>query len=180
MMPTAGTNHLRRLGILYDFTTFFRVPALHPARSTHTAMSLLAGEQALAWEIMAACRDVCHDITLKIILETGRLRTPQNIAAVIQGAIEIGADFIKTSTGKVEVSATLSAATVMLSTIKQSGKPVGFKAAGGIRTTAAAIEYLDLAKGIMGSGWATPDTFRIGASALLEDLLTVLDRNEQS
>jgi deoxyribose-phosphate aldolase len=139
----------------------------------------LAGEQVLAWDIMAACRDVCHDTTLKIILETGRLRTPQNIAAASQGAIEIGADFIKTSTGKVEVSATRPAATVMLSAIKQSGEPVGFKAAGGIRTTAEATEYLDLAEGIMGSGWATPDTFRIGASALLEDLLTALDRNEQ-
>lgn len=140
----------------------------------------LAGEQTLAWEILAACRDVCHDIILKVILETGRLQTPQNIATASLGAIEIGADFIKTSTGKAEVSATLPAATVMLSAIKQSGEPVGFKAAGGIRTTAQAAEYLELAEGIMESGWATPNTFRIGASALLEDILTVLDQNEQS
>ena len=111
---------------------------------------------------------------MKVILETGRLRSPENIAAASRDAIAAGADFIKTSTGKTEVSATLEAAEIMLAAIARSGRRVGFKAAGGIRTTAQAGAYLALADRIMGPDWAAPESFRFGASGLLDDLLAKL------
>lgn len=135
----------------------------------------LDGRRAVAGDLVAACKAACGpERTLKVILETGRLRSPGNIAAASRDAIAAGADFIKTSTGKTEVSATLEAAEIMLSAIEQSGRPVGFKAAGGIRTTAQAGAYLALADRIMGPDWATPETFRFGASGLLDDLLAKL------
>jgi len=137
--------------------------------------SWLAGERDQARALVNACKQACgSDVKLKVILETGELVTPQHIAAASRDAIAAGADFLKTSTGKTGVGATLAAATVMLAAIKESGKTVGFKAAGGIRTLADALPYLELAEGIMGSGWTVPATFRIGASALLDDLLEIL------
>ena len=85
-------------------------------------------------------------------------------------AIAAGADFIKTSTGKVQVNATLESAAAMLSAIKASGRKVGFKAAGGVRTASQAAAYLALADHLFGASWATPATFRFGASGLLDDL----------
>jgi deoxyribose-phosphate aldolase len=82
-----------------------------------------------------------------------------------------GADFLKTSTGKAEVGATLEASAALLAVIREAGGRVGFKAAGGIRTAADAAGYLRLADAIMGSGWASPRTFRFGASSLLDELL---------
>lgn len=111
---------------------------------------------------------------IKAIIESGMLREPDLIRQATNGAIDGGADFIKTSTGKVPVNATLEAARVILEEIKASGKPVGFKVSGGVRTTEAAIEYLALSQEIMGQGWATPDHFRIGGSALLPALLDSL------
>ena len=135
----------------------------------------LEGEHAAAGELVAACKAACGaERILKVILETGRLGSPENIAAASRDAIAAGADFIKTSTGKTEVSATLEAAEIMLTAIARSGRPVGFKAAGGIRTTAQAADYLALADRIVGPDWAAPETFRFGASGLLEDLLAKL------
>ncbi len=135
----------------------------------------LAGDTALACEMVAACKEMCGDhVLLKVILETGRLGDPKKIYEASRDAIAAGADFIKTSTGKVEVSATLEAAETMLQAIKDSGKNVGFKAAGGIRDTETAGQYLALADRIMGEGWADPRHFRFGASGLLDDLLAAL------
>ena len=115
---------------------------------------------------------------VKAILETGVLNDPDLIRKASDMAIEAGADFIKTSTGKVPVNATLSAARIMLTAIKDSGEPVGFKPAGGVKTTEKASHYLALADEIMGEGWATPDTFRFGASGVLDDLLATLNEDE--
>lgn len=135
----------------------------------------LAGKQGLAGDLVAACKEVCgHDVHLKVILETGRLGTAENIAAASRDAIAAGADFIKTSTGKSEVSATPTAAEAMLTVIHEATHPVGFKAAGGIRTLADARVYLDIADRILGPHWATPKSFRFGASGLLDDLLAHL------
>jgi len=135
----------------------------------------LAGDVAVARDMIAACKEICgEDVVLKVILETGRLREPAKIHAASRDAIAAGADFVKTSTGKIEVSATLEAAEAMLRAIKESGRDVGFKAAGGIRDTATAAAYLDLADRIMGPGWADPRHFRFGASGLLDDLLARL------
>lgn len=139
----------------------------------------LAGDRSLTRQLISACKAACGDDSiLKVILETGRLETADKIRAASVDAIESGADFIKTSTGKIEVSATLSAADAMLKAIKDSGRRVGFKAAGGIRSTADAAAYLALADEIMVPGWATPKTFRFGASGLLNDLLGVIEGEE--
>ncbi|WP_193369915.1 deoxyribose-phosphate aldolase [Pelagibius marinus] len=135
----------------------------------------LAGDTAAALDMIALCKKACGDhVLLKVILETGRLGETKKIYEASRDAIAAGADFIKTSTGKVEVSATLEAAEVMLQAIKDSAMDVGFKAAGGIRDTETAGQYLALADRIMGEGWADPRHFRFGASGLLDDLLAVL------
>lgn len=135
----------------------------------------LDGDVDAACAVIAACKDACGDAALlKVILETGRLREPAKIYAASRDAIEAGADFVKTSTGKIEVSATLAAAEAMLRAIRDGGRDVGFKAAGGIRDTAAAGDYLALADRMMGAGWADARHFRFGASGLLDDLLARL------
>lgn len=111
---------------------------------------------------------------VKAIIESGMLRQPNLIRDATHGAIDGGADFVKTSTGKVPVNATPDAARIILEEIKASGKSVGLKVAGGIRTTEDAAEYLAIADDIMGPGWTTRDTFRIGGSSLLPDLLKTL------
>jgi deoxyribose-phosphate aldolase len=120
-------------------------------------------------------RDACNGLILKVILETGMLREPRLIRRAADLAIGEGADFIKTSTGKVEVNATPEAVAVMLEAIAASGRTVGLKAAGGIRTLADAAGYLAQADAAMGAGWATPATFRLGASGVLAALLAALD-----
>jgi deoxyribose-phosphate aldolase len=135
----------------------------------------LEGDRALAQQMIAACKAQCGGaVGLKVILETGRLGDAEKIYDAGRDAIEAGADFIKTSTGKVAVSATPEAAEAMLKAIKDSNKDVGFKAAGGIRDTAAAGAYLAIADRIMGANWADARHFRFGASGLLDDLLAVL------
>ncbi|MEL6436486.1 MAG: deoxyribose-phosphate aldolase [Pseudomonadota bacterium] len=116
---------------------------------------------------------------LKVILETGELKDATLIADASVLALAEGADFIKTSTGKVAVNATLDAARIMLDAIKSHGdRARGFKPAGGIRTTEDAQAYLALASEIMGQGWATNATFRFGASSLLGNLLATLDLSD--
>jgi deoxyribose-phosphate aldolase len=135
----------------------------------------LGGDVAVARDMIASCKAACGDhVLLKVILETGRLGSAEKIYDASSDAIAAGADFIKTSTGKVEVSATPEAAEIMLAAIRDSGKDVGFKAAGGIRDTTSAGVYLALADRIMGQGWADPRHFRFGASGLLDDLLAAL------
>lgn len=112
---------------------------------------------------------------LKVILETGMLLSPGAIAEASRLSIEGGADFLKTSTGKTAVSATPDAAEIMLATIRESGRAVGLKVSGGVRTLADAALYLDLADRAMGAGWATPETFRIGASALYDALVAAIE-----
>ncbi|WP_406856174.1 deoxyribose-phosphate aldolase [Alsobacter sp. KACC 23698] len=112
---------------------------------------------------------------LKVILETGAFPDQASVAEACRLAIDAGADFLKTSTGKIAVSATLEAAGTMLQAIKSSGRPVGFKAAGGIRTYEDAAAYVSLAERIMGPGWVAPTTFRIGASGLLAALIAVIE-----
>ncbi|WP_346797240.1 deoxyribose-phosphate aldolase [Halomonas sp. Bachu 37] len=137
--------------------------------------SLMAGDEKTGLALVKACKTACGDTAdLKVILETGELGDPALIRRAAELAIEGGADFIKTSTGKVAVNATLEAAEIMLETIRDSGRVVGFKAAGGVRTTAEAASYLALASEIMGDDWLDAVHFRFGASSLLGDLLATL------
>ena len=111
---------------------------------------------------------------MKVIIETGELPDRSAIDRAAMLAIECGADFVKSSTGKTPVSATPEAVEIILEAIAVSGRPVGCKPSGGIRTLADARTYLDLADSIMGAGWATPATFRLGASTLLDALQSAL------
>lgn len=135
----------------------------------------LAGDLAIGREVVAACRKVCgSDVPLKVILETSQLPDAETVAAISDIAIAEGADFIKTSTGKIGGGATLEAAAIMLDAIRRSGRAAGLKPSGGIKDTAQAARYLALADDMMGSAWATPATFRIGASGIMTDLRSML------
>jgi deoxyribose-phosphate aldolase len=134
----------------------------------------LAGDAERAAAVLAAARRETGERVLKVIIETGELPDPSAIDRAAMFAIEHGADFVKTSTGKTPVSATPEAAEIVLEAIAVSGRPVGFKASGGIRTVADARTYLDLADRIMDPEWATPATFRFGASSLLDALQAAL------
>ena len=137
--------------------------------------ALLAGDKEIGKKLVAATREACGDkIKLKVIIESGELEKSVHIAEASKISINAGADFIKTSTGKTKVSATLEAANAMLETIKASGKNVGFKASGGIRDRNQASQYLSIASSIMGENWISPANFRFGASGLLDDLLSAL------
>ena len=130
--------------------------------------ALAAGDEAAAARLILAARRATEGATLKVILETGELKDPARIAAACRVALDAGADFLKTSTGKSPVSATPEAAEIMLTAIRDAGRPVGLKPSGGIRTLADAATYLHLADRIMGPDWVSPKTFRIGASGLLD------------
>ncbi|ALM53213.1 deoxyribose-phosphate aldolase [Halomonas huangheensis] len=136
--------------------------------------ALLAGDENVGRDLVEMCRAACGDRLLKVIIESGELKDPALIRRASELAIAGGADFIKTSTGKVPVNATPEAARIMLEVIRDSGRPVGFKAAGGVRTAEDAAIYLDLANEIMGANWVSPKTFRFGASGLLDNLLMTL------
>ena len=137
--------------------------------------ALLNGDESAVRGHVDAMVEACGGARLKVILETGELRDELLVRRAAEIAIEAGADFIKTSTGKVDVNATPDAARRMLETIRDSGKTgVGFKPAGGIRTVAEAATYLDLADDIMGPDWAQKPTFRFGASSLLGSVLEAL------
>lgn len=135
--------------------------------------ALLAGDHARAAAMVTALRRSVPSgdgKRLKVILETGELKRPATIRIAAELAIRNGADLIKTSTGKTNVSATLAATEVMLHTIRDLDPAVGLKPSGGIRTLTEASEYLQQADRIMGPNWVSPATFRFGASGLLSAL----------
>jgi deoxyribose-phosphate aldolase len=137
--------------------------------------AFLAGRYGHVFEEIVAIREACGAAHLKVILETGELATYDNVRRASWLAMLAGADFIKTSTGKVPVAATLPVTLVMLEAVRdfreRTGRRVGVKAAGGIRTAKDAIRYLVLVNETAGEEWLDPDLFRFGASSLLNDLL---------
>ena len=143
--------------------------------------ALMSGNASIGHDLVTQCKLACGDaVQLKVIIESGELKTETLIQQASEISINAGADFIKTSTGKVPVNATLEAAKIMLNAIKNSGKAVGFKAAGGVKTTEDAQQYLALTRDIMGDSWVTPAHFRFGASSLLANLLATLGHGEAS
>ncbi|MGJ8569229.1 MAG: deoxyribose-phosphate aldolase [Hoeflea sp.] len=143
--------------------------------------ALIAGDEETVRDMIRAVRAAAPaPVTLKTILETGELKDPALIARASDIALEEQADFIKTSTGKVTVNATLEAARIMLEVIQRSGKAVGFKPAGGIRTVDDARAYFALCEEVLGAGWVSPGTFRFGASGLLGDILATLEDRSPS
>jgi len=127
------------------------------------------------YEQILSIKEACKSAHLKVILETGELKTYDNVKKASWIAMLAGADFIKTSTGKVQPAATLPVTLVMLQAINEferaTGKIIGMKPAGGIKTTKDAMKYLVLVKETLGDRWLNPDLFRFGASSLLNDLL---------
>lgn len=137
--------------------------------------ALLAGDADTARVAVDACRAACGPgIALKLILETGELRSADLIGQASRIGLEAGVDFLKTSTGKVPVNATPEAAQIMLLAIAAAGGQCGLKVAGGIRSLDEGKRYLDLVQAQMGSDWIAPAHLRIGASALYTELLAAL------
>lgn len=137
--------------------------------------ALVSGDEAAVSAMVSAVKAECPEsVILKVILETGELKETALMRRASELAIAAGADFIKTSTGKVAINATLEAADVMLLAIRDSRRKVGFKPAGGISSVTDASLYLRHADTIMGEDWVMPSTFRFGASGLLDDILAVL------
>jgi deoxyribose-phosphate aldolase len=134
----------------------------------------LAGDGEAIGRLIAACRAaVGPAVAIKAILESGSLPDAVAVREAADRALAAGADFVKTSTGKAGPGATPGAAQAMLEAIRAAGHG-GFKASGGVRTAEQAQAYVDLAERVLGRGWVSPATFRIGASALLDDLLVRL------
>ncbi len=142
--------------------------------------AFLAGDYLTVFEEIVAIKDACGETHLKVILETGELETYDNVRRASILAMAAGADFIKTSTGKVTPAATLPVTLVMLEAIRDfergTGRAVGMKPAGGIRTAKEAIQYLVVLYETLGPRWMTPERFRFGASSLLNDVLMQIEK----
>jgi deoxyribose-phosphate aldolase len=142
----------------------------------------LKGNYNYVSDEIAAVKDACGNVHLKVILETGELGTLENVRKASFLAMHAGADFIKTSTGKISPAATQTATLVMLEAIRdhylETGIMIGMKPAGGIRKAKQAIQYLVLVKETLGAAWLTPEWFRFGASTLANDLLMQIVKQE--
>ena len=140
--------------------------------------AFLAGDYRYVFDEIAAVKDACGDARLKVILETGELGTLARIRKSRMLAIHAGADFIKTSTGKIVPAATMQVTLVMLQAIRdfyyETGKMIGMKPAGGISTAKLAVHYLVMLRETLGNAWMTPEWFRFGASSLANDVLMQL------
>lgn len=140
--------------------------------------AFLSGDHDAVFDEIVTVRQACGEAHLKVILETGELVSYDNVRRASQLAMQAGADFIKTSTGKIQPAATPGVVLVMLEAIRdfylESGRRIGMKPAGGIRTSKQALHLLVMVKETLGDAWLTPDLFRIGASTLTNDLLMQL------
>ncbi|MBL8740120.1 MAG: deoxyribose-phosphate aldolase [Myxococcales bacterium] len=142
--------------------------------------AMLTGRYGAIFDEIVAIKEACGPAHLKVILETGELGTYDVVRKASQIAMLAGADFIKTSTGKIQPAATPPVTLVMLEAIRDfyyaTGKRIGMKPAGGIRTAKQALHYLCMVKETLGDEWLTPDMFRFGASVLLNDVLMQLEK----
>ncbi len=142
--------------------------------------AFLQGEYARVFDEIVAVKEACGPAHLKVILETGELGTLDRVRRASVIAMHAGADFIKTSTGKVQPAATLPVTLVMLQAIRDyyhsTGRRVGMKPAGGIAKAKLAIQYLVMLRETLGEGWLTPEWFRFGASSLVNDILMQLEK----
>lgn len=144
--------------------------------------AFLRGDYQRVYDEIAAAKEISGSTKLKVILETGELETYDNVRLASRIAIDAGADFIKTSTGKVQPAATMPVTLVMLQTVRnhyyRTGEMIGMKPAGGIRRAKQALRYLVMVKETLGDEWLGPERFRFGASSLLNDLLRQLKKEE--
>jgi deoxyribose-phosphate aldolase len=144
--------------------------------------SFLRGDYGYVFDEIAAVRDACGDAHLKVILETGELGTLDRVKRASVLAMHAGADFIKTSTGKIQPAATMPVTLVMLQAIRdyyyETGRQVGMKPAGGISRAKLGIQYLVMLRETLGQAWMTPEWFRFGASSLANDLIMQLKKQQ--
>ena len=142
----------------------------------------LAGNYQYVFDEIASVKEACGKVHLKVILETGELDTLDNVRKASEIAMFAGADFIKTSTGKIQPAATLQVTYVMLDAIKdfylRTGKMIGMKPAGGISTSKVALQYLVMLNEVLGEKWMNKNYFRFGASSLVNDILMQLAKTE--
>lgn len=140
----------------------------------------LAGNYGMVFDEIIAVKEACGDAHLKVILETGELGTLDRVRRASELAMHAGADFIKTSTGKIQPAATMQVTLVMLQSIRdfyyETGRMVGMKPAGGISTAKLAVHYLVMLRETLGNDWMTPEWFRFGASSLANDVLMQLQK----
>ncbi len=137
---------------------------------------LAQGGESRVAKILQCCRQACGDRVLKIIIESGALQSRELIQQATQLVVDSGADFVKTSTGKVPVGATLSAVETIVATLQNSGAKTGIKLSGGIRTVVSAYEYVQLIERYLGVDMLQPARFRIGASQLLQDITRQIEQ----
>jgi len=142
----------------------------------------LTGNYQYIFDEIAAIKEACGDAHLKVILETGELETLENVRKASELAMHAGADFIKTSTGKIQPAATMPVTYVMLDAIKdfylKTGKMIGMKPAGGISTSKIALQYLVMLNEVLGEKWMNKHYFRFGASSLANDILMQMVKSE--
>jgi deoxyribose-phosphate aldolase len=200
LVETVKENLTQKLGIAAVSAGFPASQTFIEVKIAETALSVQAGASEIdvvisVWKFLEKNYDevfdelqeikaACGESHLKVILETGALKTAENIKKASVLAMEAGADFIKTSTGKITVSATLEATYVMCKAIKEwyekTGEKVGYKPAGGISTTEEAVKHYTIVKQILGNDWLNNNSFRFGASRLANNLLSsILGKEEK-
>lgn len=131
------------------------------------------GDIAPTIAVLRSCREATGDAPMKVILESGAFDDQATLARAAEIALDQGADFLKTSTGKIKAGASLEAAMILLTAVTRAGRPAGVKISGGVRDADQAAAYLAVALAVAGEDWATPRTFRFGASSVLDQLIAV-------
>ena len=181
-VATAFPSGMAPLSVRIDDTKFAVDEGADEVDMVISRGAFLSGEFQQVFDEIAAIKEACAHAHLKVILETGELHTYENVRKASDLAMHAGADFIKTSTGKISPAATQPVTLVMLEAIRdyfyETGKMIGMKPAGGIRTAKQAIQYLVLVKETLGSAWLNKDYFRFGASSLANDVLMQIVKQE--
>lgn len=174
-VATAFPSGMAPLSVRIDDTKFAVDEGADEVDMVISRGAFLSGEYSKVFDEIAAIKEACGEAHLKVILETGELHTYENVRKASDIAMEAGGDFIKTSTGKISPAATQPVTLVMLEAIRdyyyRTGKMIGMKPAGGIRTAKQALQYLVLVKETLGAAWLTNEYFRFGASSLANDVL---------
>ena len=179
-VATAFPSGLAPLSVKLEDTRFAVSEGADEIDMVISRGAFLRGDLNLVFDEIAQVKEACGPAHLKVILETGELSTLDNVRKASDLSMYAGADFIKTSTGKIQPAATLPVTLVMLEAISDyfhaTGKRIGMKPAGGIATTKLALQYLVTVKETLGTAWLTPDLFRFGASKLANDLLMQIQK----
>jgi len=181
-VATAFPSGLAPLKVKLDDTKFAVNEGADEIDMVISRGKFLQGEYNFVFDEIAAVKEACGKAHLKVILETGELCTLDNVRKASDLAILAGADFIKTSTGKIQPAATMPVTLVMLEAIRdyyyETGKMIGMKPAGGIASSKLALHYLVMVKETLGAAWLSPDWFRFGASRLANDILMQLTKEQ--